>query len=331
MSREAEGTGQQSQGGSSSDAPLVEGSSFWFYIGVLATTYFSAVNIVAAVTMDEFYETLSTVSIPMVILLCIGSFFCQPRRASPNDKWKLRLHFISFAFISEMAWAVYAFREGEIGFVLLHFVRLAVFTLVFHFAFQLRAAAGRLPDKDLETFLVDALFKRGFKTLISILFLTFRTTKCMFEKGGVAKCFDTSFCSTMISVYLLLWWGIKVVQGSVRSEWRKDLNLSIEKIARMRDISLRRRVEGVLTLLTVICGIFLFSMMSASKIETTTVTVVGYIGAVASLFSTISELYSLVKAQNRRLSELQSGLQQETEIEQPVEEVRWERFYFENI
>ena len=56
MSREAEGTGQQSQGGSSSDAPLVEGSSFWFYIGVLATTYFSAVNIVAAVTMDEFYE-----------------------------------------------------------------------------------------------------------------------------------------------------------------------------------------------------------------------------------------------------------------------------------
>ncbi|GMI18351.1 hypothetical protein TrLO_g7896 [Triparma laevis f. longispina] len=43
----------------------------------------------------------------------------------------------------------------------------------------------------------------------------------------------------MISDYLLLWFLTKLVDGSVRSEWQNELTLSIEKIARMRAISLR--------------------------------------------------------------------------------------------
>ncbi|GMI05766.1 hypothetical protein TrVE_jg12803 [Triparma verrucosa] len=228
LEAEAEETGQLHQGSSSSPSSpssdvvtLVEGSPFWFYGGVMATTYQSAVTVAVAVTMDEFfYKTLSTVSLPIVILIYIGSIFDLPRRMSPKDMWKLRLHFISFAFISEMAWAMYEFRQGNFSGVILHFARLTAEALVFHLGLKLRAAVGRLPDEDLETFLVDTIFKGGLQTLFSILFLTFRTTKCMFEEGSVAECSNASWCSTMISLYLILWWGMKLVQGSVRSEVR---------------------------------------------------------------------------------------------------------------
>ena len=56
-------------------------------------------------------------------------------------------------------------------------------TVLFHFGLQLRAAIGRLPDEDLERFLIDVVLKGGLETLFSILFLLFRTTKCAFEEG----------------------------------------------------------------------------------------------------------------------------------------------------
>ena len=133
----------------------------------------------------------------------------------------------------------------------------------------------------------------------------------------MVECSETSFCSTAISVYLILWWGTKLVQGSVRKEWRKDLNLSIEKIARMRDISLRRGFAGFLTLVTGVCGIFLFFMMSADDLDdTTTIIPVGLTGA-------ISETSSSLKEQRRRIELSESGqiAERATELEEPVEEV----------
>ena len=75
------------------------------------------------------------------------------------------------------------FRENDITWVCINFASAVMFTVLFHFALKLRAAIGRLPNKDLDTFLVDTLFKGGLKTLFSILFLLFRTTKCAFEEG----------------------------------------------------------------------------------------------------------------------------------------------------
>ncbi|GMH51905.1 hypothetical protein TrST_g8216 [Triparma strigata] len=104
----------------------------------------------------------------------------------------------------------------------------------------------------------------------------------------------------MISVYLLGWWITQLERGSVRSEWRQDLNLSIEKIAKMRGISLRRRVAGFLTLVTGVCGIFLFSTMSTDEPNYTTIVVVGITGGAAVIGVVISEVYSSDKAQRSR-------------------------------
>ncbi|GMI46432.1 hypothetical protein TrCOL_g1227 [Triparma columacea] len=129
-----------------------------------------------------------------------------------------------------------------------------------------------------------------------------------------------------LATYVIMWWLTKVVQASVRSEWRKDLNLSVEKIARMRDFSIQRGVQGVLTLVTGVCGIFLFSMMSADNTDTTTLGAVGYTGLASIIAVFISETYSSLKAQERRFRESESGQIEEERMtlsEEPVEEVSW--------
>ena len=133
MRREAEETGQLRQGESSSDDTLVEASLFLFYFGVLITTFQSAFCVASAVMIDKSFYTLSIASLPIVLLTYIVSVACQPRRRSPKDMWKLRLHFMSFAFIGEMNMAVYGIREGDFGRVIYHFARLAVFTLLFYY------------------------------------------------------------------------------------------------------------------------------------------------------------------------------------------------------
>ncbi|GMH80502.1 hypothetical protein TL16_g08571 [Triparma laevis f. inornata] len=180
---------QSESSSSSSEAMLAGASSFWFYLGVLATTLLSILYVARAATLDESYFTLAMAGLPVVILVYFWSFFCQPRKISPKNMWKLRLHFASS------------------------------YDRFFHFSLKLQANIGRLPDEDLETFLVDTLFKGGLKTPGSTLFLLFRTTKCVIEEGDLAECSDSSWCATCISVYLLPWFLTKLVQGSVRSEW----------------------------------------------------------------------------------------------------------------
>ena len=121
-----------------------------------------------------------------------------------------------------------------------------------------------------------------------------------------------------------------MVQRSVRSEWQNDLNLSIEKIARMKDISIRRGAQGILTVVTLVCGMFLFSVLSADVMEETTITIVGATGYIASLGVFISELYANLKAQKRIIEKAkssqfereQAAAQEEPVEEEPVEEVR---------
>jgi hypothetical protein len=134
---------------------------------------------------------------------------------------QLRALFVFFSIGSEIAMMVYQGRRREWALFASHLFRAFLHPFAFHFGLKLRASIGRLPDEELDAFVVDTLFRGGVKTLLSILFLTFRTTKCMLESGSVERCKNVSFCSSILSIYLLLWWIIGLVQGSVRREWRK--------------------------------------------------------------------------------------------------------------
>ena len=69
-------------------------------------------------------------------------------------------------------------------------------------------------------------------------------------------------------------------------------------------------------------------MMSAERIDTEAILVVGCTGAVACIGVVVSELYSSLKAQRRRneLSESGQIAERATELEAPVEEVSGEEF-----
>ncbi|GMH69308.1 hypothetical protein TL16_g05125 [Triparma laevis f. inornata] len=84
---------QLRQGKSSSEVMLAEGSSFWFYLGVLATTFQVMLFIASAVTLDEGDFTQAAIALPIVVLLYLVSIGCQPRRNSPKDLMKMKLHF----------------------------------------------------------------------------------------------------------------------------------------------------------------------------------------------------------------------------------------------
>ncbi|GMH69503.1 hypothetical protein TrLO_g5565 [Triparma laevis f. longispina] len=185
---------------SSSEDKLTEASSFWVYLGGFATMLESALFVAKSVTLDELYFIMAGVALSIVLLAYGVSIFCQPRRNSPKDLWKLRLHFASFAYVSQTTYMVDAFRNDNLMLAGLHLSIAVVFTVLFYLGLKLRANIGRLPDVDLEAFLIDTLFKGRLKTLVSILFILFRTTKCVIEEGDLAECYDISWCATAIYI-----------------------------------------------------------------------------------------------------------------------------------
>ena len=117
-----------------------------------------------------------------------------------------------------MFWGI---RVGDVGYVLVALGRALLLTLLFHYGLKLRASIGRLPNKDLNNLLVVTLFKGGFQTLSSVLFILFRSFKCNIERG-MRDCTSNTGCASWISVMLIITWFLKLVQGSIKSEWRKD-------------------------------------------------------------------------------------------------------------
>lgn len=132
----------------------------------------------------------------------------------------------------------------------------------------------------------------------------------MFEERRLGKCIETSLCAVFISVYLLLLWATKLLQGSLGVSGARRVNLSIEKIATTKGLGWRHTAQGFLTLVTGVCGIFPFFMMSSERMDRSTVTVVGHTGTVASFAVGISEAYFCLKAQNLRTPQTDSVLEE---------------------
>ncbi|GMH73979.1 hypothetical protein TL16_g06338 [Triparma laevis f. inornata] len=320
---EGEEEEEEEEENNENEPALTEASQFWFVGGIVATTLHSMNDIATAITLDEYYETISTITLPFVLLAYGGSFFCQPRRRSPRYMNVLRLHFGSFCWVGELAMLIFRLRRGENATAISHFVRVGVWTYLFHRGLKQRALVGRLPDEDLSYFLVNALFKGSLQTLFSILFLSFRTTKCILEEGDIYSedCTTTSYCSMFLSAYLILWWFTKMLAMSVRREWRNEVNLSIEKIARM-DMSFRRVIECFLTFVTGVCGILLFSMMSSDRKDRHAVYGAGVTGLVAVVLITLSENLTVRKALKQKQKQ-KYNVEKKIGSEIPVSECSW--------
>ncbi|GMH66597.1 hypothetical protein TrST_g749 [Triparma strigata] len=314
---------------SNSDDPeelLITGASnFWFYTGVAASMFQPILLTLAAITLDDYFETLGIVTLPFVLLVYSAALISQPRRRDTLHMHQLRALFVFFSMGSEIAMMVYRGRRREWALFASHLFRAFLHPFAFHFGLKLRASIGRLPDEELDAFVVDTLFRGGVKTLLSILFLTFRTTKCMFELGSVERCKNVSFCSSILSIYLLLWWIIGLVQGSVRREWRKDVTWSIEKLATVKNLGPLTALELCFFPVAAVSSIYLLSTLYGEKngkvaSEFETIYYISIAGVLALCVIGIIEIYSSIKAQKRIVRAKTSQTLNKSQVEEEEEE-----------
>ena len=102
-----------------------------------------------------------------------------------------------------------------------------------------------------------------------------------------------------VSIMLMLAWLLKVIHGSNKSEWQKELSISMEKIATMK-ISWRHAAEGILLAVMAGCGAFLFALMSTKEPDEDLVLTLGLMGFVAGATCAVAEIYTVTKKRNMR-------------------------------
>lgn len=292
--------------GSSVPDFLTAMSPVWFALGVIVTLAQTAFGVVATISDDKEYEILTIFLFPFMLVAYLISITSNPRKQHFAYTCVLCLCFVSWAWVSEGIWVIHEIKWGNVLASVYHAVRIAIQTFIFSWVLKLRADISRLPDKDLDVVLTHTIFTGGLQTLVPLFFLAFRTTKCMFEAGddGPETCAASTWCSTFISIFFVSWWIMKIVGGSIRS---------------------------VLTAVTAVCGMFLFSFKRAEPAaEISAVRVVGSCGIGAAFVVVISEVYSVSKEQNRRLIIVESREIKESDIDgddvednSRVEECSW--------
>ena len=260
--------------------------------------------------------TVIVALLPIAIILYVVSISAQPRRRSKSYMIFLRVHFTSFCWLSFSALAT--FLPSFIPMLLL---LTAGLTLLFHYGLKLRASIDRLPDKDLSEFLVETLFKGSVKASATVLFILFRSAKCMIE-NNLEQCSTNTRCASFVSIFLLFQWYVKLVHGSIRQEWRKEISLSPEKIAKL-DISWRRTAEGIMLAVMGGCGAFLFTLMSAKDPDENLVMAIGLTGCVAGTVCLVSELITIIREQKKRRTQSQLTQPVLASVEELIDGCSW--------
>ena len=190
------------------NALVTELSSVWVGLGVTVTTTQAILAIAQAITRDVWYGGLSGALLPYSGILYSLSIFGQPRKRSNRWTWFLRLHFFTYCWMSEISYIFYNVDKNDKLTALQHLGRVSIESIVFGFCMNFRASLCRLSDKDLSEFIIGVLFKGGFETTASVLFVSFRSVKCNLENGS-EKCFTHALCATLISVCLILHWFLR--------------------------------------------------------------------------------------------------------------------------
>ncbi|GMH67583.1 hypothetical protein TrLO_g9406 [Triparma laevis f. longispina] len=180
-------------------------SWFWVFCGSCSVFYQCVVNYLA-LEGNLFMENLSSVGLPTVVIVFIGSFFSQPKRTDRAYLVFLFANFILFVGFGETMHFIMRVEAGEYVWALTHVIRVGIWCVVFYLGLKLRHSIGtNLNEADLEHFLVNTLFVGGVQTIASVFFLTFRAARCSIE-FNLKMCGNAAICSSYISSYLVIWW-----------------------------------------------------------------------------------------------------------------------------
>lgn len=299
-------------------------------MAVVCTTIYSGINVAVALTHFGVFDTytkeeetavmriVSVLFLPIVLILYIGNLFVFPRRKDPKFLWWLRFHFFSFCVVSEFAMFVDALKmdKGGVWSYLKFPARATCEALSFHLCLKVRSHLRRFRAYDLNTFLINTILYGGLQTAASVVFVTFRVTKCVFEvstleaeyefEDELRACGGASSATSWIGIYLLVWWVYSIIRSSVITEFSDRINVTIKHVAQL-NMGWRRRIQGCLMILCGVCASFLFSF--TEKIEARPdkpngggenkreiIEILGNIGMASAFISLASEWHTVTKA-----------------------------------
>ena len=131
---------------------------------------------------------------PYVLFLSIALNFAEPTRKSRKAINEIRLFFL-FTFVgSYIAFAVWAVLIENWEWLVVLSGSIIVMIVVAHLLLRIRAHVGRLASSNskwtgtphpeqVEYFLTETIFRNSLKLILSFLFISFRTIKCLAEAG----------------------------------------------------------------------------------------------------------------------------------------------------
>ncbi|GMH77653.1 hypothetical protein TL16_g07484 [Triparma laevis f. inornata] len=300
-------------------------SKMWVVLAVACTTVNSSLSVAVALTNysvveskdHELMRTISNLILPIILIFYIGNLFVYPRRKDPKFLWWMRFHFFTFCWVGEGAMFIDSLKNKDsetlsVWSVYLKYpLRVVGETLGFHLALKIRSQLHRFSSYDLNTFLINTILYGGLQTAASVVFVTFRVTKCVLEVSNsdtnndisaeIERCKGAASATSWIGVFLLMWWAHSIIRASVISEFSDRVNITIKHLATLK-IGWRRRVQGCLMILCGVCATFLFSL--TDKLPTSSegekrkmlVETLGYIGVGSAFVSLFSEWSTVKKA-----------------------------------
>mmetsp|Transcript_2598 Transcript_2598/g.4916 ORF Transcript_2598/g.4916 Transcript_2598/m.4916 type:complete len:1010 (+) Transcript_2598:83-3112(+) len=276
---------------------VTRGSVFWWWLGVFATTFQSFLFAASAVTLEAYWITISATVLPLVAVFYIGAFFADPSAQDRRSSRRILLHFCSFSLFGQLCWFIYEWRSGNAGMAMTHIARAALELFFFRVALKIRRGIGQLPHAELHGFLVDTLFKGGLATMASILFITFRATKCVFEHN-LEKCEETALSSNFICLFIILKWWMALVRSSIPLVMRRRVVLRVDRLVTM-NVSMRQKIQLACLTVCGCCGIWLFAMMDNEEKNGDWVMVVGTTGCGAVATAVVLEARRVHEVQLR--------------------------------
>lgn len=178
---------------------LTESSRFWLYFGLTAVTLHSTIDVISAwqayqeskssVFSSIMLNNISTITLPICILLFSFSVLSKPRQP---ERTRVARHvgFVIFAVVGEGSMmATSIIKNGFSGTWWTHIVRFGLFAVVYiTITIKIESEDTKnLNDVDTDDLLVKRLFRGGFQCTTTVLFVTFRVTKCWTEQGEMRR------------------------------------------------------------------------------------------------------------------------------------------------
>jgi len=271
-------------------------------LGLLSICLFLFLATNMAITMDRHWGSMMNLALPFVAMFYILAFASDPRGIKDGSDTFDRFLFVIFT-ISEIPATIFEIRRGSGFMAVMNMVRIPIWLVLYYFGIKWRGKIAALSDEKLSEFFTDTMLTNVLQNVTGILYVTFKALNMVIEVQSFTKSKPTIICASFVSVYLLGFVILKMIGGTMTGEQKRANTISWEKIALMTNMGKRHVIWGLLSAITLFCGIFLFCLLGVGEDEADShqeiiTYLVGLLGCGAMAVLVILEIVTLISAKN---------------------------------